>query len=261
MQTRNFAIAFAVTRVIFVRFVRSGQEIMPICAVLEDRGEPRRTIAKFFDLDWFFHNDAVRPQPTAGPNHSVLHLAIPDATEIRLHINCYRDGLEGFKLKLCHLHKSSLRSQVIAEGRRIIIRVALAPKAEHHEIHELRERIVIKLGGQQSGQFAEGLPRCRPDYKIVLANDPVEFVDCCGSVGANYNPSSIAALKTEGEEMLTYKLLNESGAIRAGVFLRFHPSKSEQGLLMYSESLAGSTDRALSRPMMYRLKSSAGWRR
>jgi hypothetical protein len=55
--------------------------------------------------------------------------------------------------------------------------------------------------------------------------------------------------------------VNESGAIRAGVFLRFHPSKSEQGLLMYSESLAGSTDRALSRPMMYRLKSSAGWRR
>jgi hypothetical protein len=55
--------------------------------------------------------------------------------------------------------------------------------------------------------------------------------------------------------------VNESGAIRAGVFVRFHPSKSEQGLLLYSESLAGSTDPDESRPMMYRLKSSAGWRR
>ena len=55
--------------------------------------------------------------------------------------------------------------------------------------------------------------------------------------------------------------VNESGAIRAGVFVRFHPSKSEQGLLLYSESLAGSTDPDQSRPMMYRLKSPAGWRR
>jgi len=55
--------------------------------------------------------------------------------------------------------------------------------------------------------------------------------------------------------------VNESGAIRAGVFVRFHPSKSEQGLLLYSESLAGSTDPDESRPMMFRLKSSAGWKR
>jgi hypothetical protein len=55
--------------------------------------------------------------------------------------------------------------------------------------------------------------------------------------------------------------VNESGAIRAGVFVRFHPSKSEQGLLMYSESLAGSTNPDESRSMMYRLKSSAGWKR
>ncbi|MGA2200110.1 MAG: hypothetical protein ABSG45_09255 [Nitrososphaerales archaeon] len=55
--------------------------------------------------------------------------------------------------------------------------------------------------------------------------------------------------------------VNKSGAIRGGVFVRFHPSRSEQGLLLYSESLAGSTDAAESRPMMYRLKSSAGWRR
>ena len=53
--------------------------------------------------------------------------------------------------------------------------------------------------------------------------------------------------------------VNESGAIR--VFVRFHPSKSEQGLLLYSESSAGSTDPDKSRSMMFRLKSSAGWRR
>jgi hypothetical protein len=55
--------------------------------------------------------------------------------------------------------------------------------------------------------------------------------------------------------------VNESGAIRAGVFVRFHPSKSEQGLLLYSESLAGSTGPEKSREIMFRLKSSAGWRR
>jgi hypothetical protein len=55
--------------------------------------------------------------------------------------------------------------------------------------------------------------------------------------------------------------VNESGAIRAGVFVRFHPSKSEQGLLLYSESLTGSTDPDESRQMMYRLKTSAGWQR
>jgi hypothetical protein len=55
--------------------------------------------------------------------------------------------------------------------------------------------------------------------------------------------------------------VDESGAIRAGPFVRFHPSRSERGLLLYSESLAGSMDPDESQPMMYRLKSSAGWRR
>ncbi len=55
--------------------------------------------------------------------------------------------------------------------------------------------------------------------------------------------------------------VNESGAIRAGVFVRFHPSKSEQGLLVYSESLAGSTNPTESRPVLYALKSAAGWRK
>ncbi len=53
--------------------------------------------------------------------------------------------------------------------------------------------------------------------------------------------------------------VNESGAIR--VFVRFHPSKSEQGLLLYSESLAESTDPDESRLRMFRLKSSAGLKR
>jgi hypothetical protein len=54
--------------------------------------------------------------------------------------------------------------------------------------------------------------------------------------------------------------VNESGAIRAGVFVRFHPSRSEAGLLMYSESLA-SGDAEESRSTLYRLKSAAGWRK
>jgi hypothetical protein len=54
--------------------------------------------------------------------------------------------------------------------------------------------------------------------------------------------------------------VNESGAIRAGVFVRFHPSRSEAGLLMYSESLAGGNPQE-SRSMLYRLKSAAGWKR
>jgi hypothetical protein len=53
--------------------------------------------------------------------------------------------------------------------------------------------------------------------------------------------------------------VNESGAIRAGVFVRFHPSRSEAGLLMYSESLAGG-DPNESRIALYKLKSAAGWR-
>jgi hypothetical protein len=60
---------------------------------------------------------------------------------------------------------------------------------------------------------------------------------------------------------VTALTVNESGAIRGGVFVRFHPSRSEQGLLLYSESLVGSTDPDKSRSMMFRLKSSAGWGR
>jgi hypothetical protein len=54
--------------------------------------------------------------------------------------------------------------------------------------------------------------------------------------------------------------VNESGAIRAGVFVRFHPSRSEAGLLMYAESLVGG-DPEESRSALYRLKSAAGWKR
>ena len=54
--------------------------------------------------------------------------------------------------------------------------------------------------------------------------------------------------------------VNESGAIRAGVFVRFHPSRSEAGLLLYSESMAGG-DPEESRRTLYRLKSAAGWKK
>ena len=55
--------------------------------------------------------------------------------------------------------------------------------------------------------------------------------------------------------------ITKSGAVRAGVFYRWHPTKSEAGLLMYSEGLAGSTDPEVSIPTMYAVKSSAGWRK
>jgi len=54
--------------------------------------------------------------------------------------------------------------------------------------------------------------------------------------------------------------VNESGAFWAGVFVRFHPSRSEAALLMYSESLAGG-DPTESRSALFRLKSAAGWKR
>jgi ATP-dependent DNA ligase len=52
-----------------------------------------------------------------------------------------------------------------------------------------------------------------------------------------------------------------SGAIRSGVFVRWHPSHSEAGLLMYAEGLAGSTNPKESRPLIFALKSAAGWKR
>jgi len=54
--------------------------------------------------------------------------------------------------------------------------------------------------------------------------------------------------------------VNDGGAIRAGVFARFHPSRSESGLLMYSESLAGEAPEE-SRSTLFSLKSAAGWRK
>jgi hypothetical protein len=55
--------------------------------------------------------------------------------------------------------------------------------------------------------------------------------------------------------------ITNNGALRAGVFTRFHPSKAEAGLLMYAEGLAGSTNGEESRPLVFALKSAAGWRR
>jgi DNA ligase-1 len=56
------------------------------------------------------------------------------------------------------------------------------------------------------------------------------------------------------------KGLNASGTIRAEVFVGFHPSKSEAGLLTYSECLAGG-DTELSRRIAFKLKSATGWRK
>jgi DNA ligase-1 len=55
--------------------------------------------------------------------------------------------------------------------------------------------------------------------------------------------------------------VNKSGAIRAGTFVRFHPSRAEAGLIMYAEGLAGSTNPEESGPLVFALKSAAGWRK
>ena len=60
--------------------------------------------------------------------------------------------------------------------------------------------------------------------------------------------------------------MTDSGKPRAGTFVGWHPDPryggigSEMALQMYSESLAGM-DKKESQRMLYRLKSSAGWRR
>jgi hypothetical protein len=54
--------------------------------------------------------------------------------------------------------------------------------------------------------------------------------------------------------------VNESGAIRAGVFVRFHPSRSEAGLLMYAETLAGGNPEECLHTF-YTIKSATGWKR
>lgn len=51
--------------------------------------------------------------------------------------------------------------------------------------------------------------------------------------------------------------MTERGAPRAGVFYRWHTSKSEHALLMYAEGLEPDNPKE----MLYKLKSSVGWRK
>ncbi|MGO8734792.1 MAG: hypothetical protein ACLQVM_18605 [Terriglobia bacterium] len=86
-------------------------------------------------------------------------------------------------------------------------------------------------------------------HKVLEGNQAFEL--SCASAGETRKGDSLTEVRA-----LT---VNENGAI--GVFVQFHPSESEQGLLLYSESLPGSTDPDDSRQMMFRLKSSAGRKR
>jgi hypothetical protein len=54
--------------------------------------------------------------------------------------------------------------------------------------------------------------------------------------------------------------VDESGVIRAGVFVRFQPSKSEVGLLAYAEARDGGGPEE-SRRTIFRVKSPSGWKR
>jgi hypothetical protein len=81
------------------------------------------------------------------------------------------------------------------------------------------------------------------------------------------NPSAQREWIWDHREVLTGQIaevrtmnVNESGAIRAGVLVRFHSSASEAGPLMYSESFAGGDEKE-SRSTLYRLKIAAGRKR
>lgn len=53
--------------------------------------------------------------------------------------------------------------------------------------------------------------------------------------------------------------MTKSGAPRAGVFIRFHPSRSDVGLLMATEAMEGDEDKGLT--LLYKYKTKAGWKR
>lgn len=53
--------------------------------------------------------------------------------------------------------------------------------------------------------------------------------------------------------------LNSDGAVRAGRFNRFHPSKSDVSLIMYTETIAEPDQNP--RSVLYAMKSAAGWHR
>ena len=191
-------------------------------------------------------------------------------------------------------HRRELYEAVIAEIRLFNRHLHIVPTMpEGDDPVEFYHNIIHDRRGLP---FSEGVvvkyKDCVDQWFKVKANDTLDVRVIRCIEGAGKFAGSLGAMVVEGptgveseigsfqlaneqrrwiwehREVLTGQIaevramkVNESGAIRAGVFVRFHPGKSEQGLLLYSESLAGSTDPDQSRPMMYRLKSSAGWRR
>ena len=82
---------------------------------------------------------------------------VANVADIRLRVDRKRSRFPNLELRVRHLSKGLLRRGVV--GKRIgqIARVPLTPKAVHHEIHPLDQRITVKLGSEQVIQFEECL--------------------------------------------------------------------------------------------------------
>src|SRR6185312_3643213 len=122
---------------------------MPVFSVFENGRKPRRTMRKFFDLNWLIHDKAVRPQPAARANGDVLKLTISDIAYIGFHVHGQRRAFPGVNLQLGHVNQSFFGRQIIWKRARQVVGMPLAPEAVNHQVHVLRLRIPIETLSQQ----------------------------------------------------------------------------------------------------------------
>jgi len=152
------------------------------------------------------------------------------------------------------------------------------------------EGIVLKpIGKSAGGKWLKVKNRDFEDLVIVSVSDSLPGTKYHGSVavmvvedprtGGRGEVGSFAVSDAERQWIWDHReeligavakvqvmAMTDSGKPRAGTFVGWHPDPryggigSERALQMYSESLAGM-DKEESQRMLYRLKSSAGWRR
>ena len=152
------------------------------------------------------------------------------------------------------------------------------------------EGIVLKpIGESAGGKWLKVKNRDFEDLVVVSVSDSLPGTKYHGSVavmvvedprtGGRGEVGSFAVSDAERQWIWDHRkeligavakvqvmAMTDSGKPRAGTFVGWHPDPryggigSEMALQMYSESLAGM-DKEESQRMLYRLKSSAGWRR
>ena len=152
------------------------------------------------------------------------------------------------------------------------------------------EGIVLKpIGKSAGGKWLKVKNRDFEDLVVVSVSDSLPGTKYHGSVavmvvedprtGGRGEVGSFAVSDAERQWIWDHReeligavakvqvmAMTDSGKPRAGTFVGWHPDPryggigSERALQMYSESLAGM-DKEESQRMLYRLKSSAGWRR